>query len=127
MPSALSADLRERVVAAIEAGASRREAARRFEVGAASAVRWHDAFVQEGRTHAKPMGGDQRSHAIEAQADLILEADAAQPELFLHELRARLAERGLRVGVSSLSRFFKRHGITRKKTPATRRSRIGRT
>ncbi len=32
MASALSVDLRERVVAAIEAGASRREAARRFEV-----------------------------------------------------------------------------------------------
>jgi hypothetical protein len=42
-------------------------------------------------------------------------------------LRDRLAEHGLRVGVSSLSRFFKRHGITRKKTPATRPSRIGRT
>ena len=71
MPSALSADLRERVVTAIEAGASRREAARRFEVSPASAVRWHETFVQEGRTQAKPMGGDQRSHAIEAQADLI--------------------------------------------------------
>ena len=65
MPSALSADLRERVVTAIEAGASRREAARRFEVSPASAVRWHESFVQEGRTQAKPMGGDQRSHAVE--------------------------------------------------------------
>lgn len=40
MASALSVNLRERVVAAIEAGASRREAARRFEVSPASAVRW---------------------------------------------------------------------------------------
>lgn len=89
MASALSVDLRERVVAAIEAGASRREAARRFEVSPASAVRWHGAFVQEGRTQAKPMGGDQRSHAIEAQADLIRLTYEAQPELFLHELRDR--------------------------------------
>ncbi len=58
MPSALSADLRERVMMAIEAGASRREAARRFEVGPASAVRWHEAFVREGRTRAKPIGWD---------------------------------------------------------------------
>jgi transposase len=114
-------------VAAIEEGASRREAAKRFEVSPASAVRWHEAFVQEGRTHAKPMGGDQRSHAIEAQADLIRQTYEAQPELFLHELRARVAEHGLQVGVSSLSRFFKRHGITRKKTPVMRRSRNGRT
>jgi transposase len=126
MPSALSTDLRERVVSAIEEGASRREAARRFEVSPASAVRWHEAFVQEGRTRAKPMGGDQRSRAIEAQADLILKTYEAQPELFLRELRARLAERALRVGASSLSRFFKRHGITRKKTQATRPSRTAR-
>lgn len=127
MPSALSADLRERVVIAIEAGTSRREAARRFEVSPASAVRWHKAFVREGRTRAKPMGGDQRSHAIEAQADLIRQTYEAKPELFLHELRDRLAEQGLRVGVSSLSRFFKRHGITRKKTLVTPPSRSGRT
>ena len=127
MAAALSVDLRDRVVAAIEAGASRREAARRFEVSPASAVRWHGAFVQEGRTQAKPMGGDQRSHTIEAQADLIRRTYEAQPELFLHELRDRLAERGLRVGVSSLSRFFKRHGITRKKTLATPPSRNGKT
>lgn len=127
MPSALSADLRKRFVIAIEAGASRREAARRFEVSPASAVRWHEAFVREGRTRAKPMGGDQRSHAIEAQADLIRQTYEAKPELFLRELRARLAEHGLRVGVSSLSRFFRRHGITHRKTPVTPSSRIGRT
>lgn len=127
MASALYVDLRERVVAAIEAGASRREAARRFKVSPASAVRWHGTFVQEGRKHTKPMGGDQRSHAIEAQADLIRQTYEAHPELFLHELRDRLAEQGLRVGVSSLSRFFKRHGITRKKTPATPPSKSGRT
>ena len=82
--------------------------------------------MREGRTRAKPMGGDQRSHAIEAQADLIRRTYEAKPELFLRELRARLVEHGLRVGASSLSRFFKRHGITRKKTPATPPSRIGR-
>jgi len=71
MPSALSVNLREGVVAAIEEGASRREAARRFKISPASAVRWHETFVREGRTRAKSMGGDQRSYAIEAQADLI--------------------------------------------------------
>lgn len=71
MAYALSVDLRERVVVAIEAGASRREAARRFEVSPASVVRWHGTSLQEGRTQAKPMGGDQRSHTIEVQADLI--------------------------------------------------------
>ncbi|GJD87687.1 hypothetical protein BHAOGJBA_1192 [Methylobacterium hispanicum] len=62
MPFALSADLGARVVTAIEAGALRREAARRFEVSPASAVRWPETFVQEGRTQVKPMGGDRQSH-----------------------------------------------------------------
>ena len=79
MPSVLSADLRERVVAAIEVGASRREAARRFKVGAASAVRWREAFVQEGRANAKLMSGDQRSHAIEAKASLVCQTYEAKP------------------------------------------------
>ena len=62
------------------------------------------------------MGGDQRSHAIKAQADLIRGTYEAKPGLFLRELHVRLAEQGLRCGVSSLSRFFKRHGITQKNT-----------
>lgn len=73
MPSTLPADLLERVVSAIEEGASRREEAHRFNVCPARAVRWHEAFVQEGRTRAKPRGGDQRSQAIKAPAELTLE------------------------------------------------------
>jgi len=38
MPKALSGDLRERVIEAVEAGVSRREAAERFEISASSAV-----------------------------------------------------------------------------------------
>ena len=40
MPKAYSGDLRERVIDAVEAGASRREAAERFEISVASAVKW---------------------------------------------------------------------------------------
>ena len=72
MPSALSVDLRERMVAAIEAGASRRQAAKRFGVGAASAVRWYERFRQDGQIAPKPMGGDRNSQRLEAQAALIL-------------------------------------------------------
>ena len=40
MPKAYSGDLRERVIEAVETGASRREAAERFEVSVSSAVKW---------------------------------------------------------------------------------------
>jgi transposase len=39
MPKACSCDLRERVIEAVEMGASRREAAERFEVSVALAVK----------------------------------------------------------------------------------------
>jgi transposase len=68
MLSALSVDLRERVVSATLEGASRRQAAKRFGVSPASALRWHESFAQEGRIAPKPQGGDQRSHRIEAHA-----------------------------------------------------------
>ena len=73
MPKALSVDLRERVLATVEAGASCRQAAGRFGVGVATAIRWQARFRAEGGVAAKPMGGDQRSGNIEAHAEVILQ------------------------------------------------------
>lgn len=126
MSSALSVDLRKRVVRAVEAGASRHQAAERFGVSLASASRWCGQFAREGHVAPKALGGDRRSHRIEAHADLILSLYEQRPGIFLHELKALLAERGLQVVQSSLSRFFKRHDISRKKAPGTPPSRTGR-
>ena len=43
------------------------------------------------------------------------------------ELRAELAKIGLAVSIAGLHRVFKRHGMTRKKRPATPSNRIART
>ena len=40
MPAAYSADIRGRVIARVESGSSRREAADQFEVSPSSAIRW---------------------------------------------------------------------------------------
>ena len=127
MPSPLSVDLRERVVAAVADGASMQKVAERFGVSASSASRWCGRASETGDVAPKPRGGDQRSHRIEAHADTILALDAEQPTRFLSELRAALAERGIAVSASSLSRFFKRHTITRKKRRRTPPSSSGRT
>jgi transposase len=84
-------------------------------------------ILQEGHVAPKPSGGDHASQPIEAHADLILTTYQAEPQIFLHELRDRLAEHGVQTSTSSLSRFFARHGITRKKGPRTPPSRSGRT
>lgn len=54
MARTLSVDLRERVVAAVEGGMSRREAAERFGVSVASAVRWCALSQETGSVSAKP-------------------------------------------------------------------------
>ena len=66
--AALSLDLRHRVIAAMEAGASFRKAAERFGIGAATAIRWQTQVQRDGRIAAKPTGGDHASHRVEGQA-----------------------------------------------------------
>ena len=66
MAKALSEDLRTRVVGAVEEGMSRRAAAERFGISAASAVRFVKEWRESETTEAKRRGGDQRSQRIEA-------------------------------------------------------------
>ena len=127
MARALSLDLRERVVAALAAGASCGPAAARVGVAQASAIRWHARFRAEGEIAAKPMGGDRHSHRIEAHAAAILQAYAARPSIYLREVKDALEENGATASMSGLSRFFRRHGITRKKGICTPPSKAART
>jgi transposase len=127
MSYALSVDLRERVVGAIAAGTSCRQAAARFGVSASSAIRWWQKERATGSVVPKALGGDRRSARIEAQASLILGLVQATPDITLMELRAALAEQGHGFGLASLWRFFARRRITLKKRPRTRRSRTART
>ena len=72
MPGSYSADLRERVVEAVNAGTSRRRASTVFKVGVSTAIRWAQRFKVTGSFQAKPSGGDLRSRAIEAHKDWLL-------------------------------------------------------
>jgi Transposase len=54
MPKAYSCELRERVIAAVETRASRREAAEHFAVTAASAVKWLQRWREMRSAAAKP-------------------------------------------------------------------------
>ena len=114
-------------MAAVEGGLSRRQAAERFGVGVASAIRWCARARDTGDPCAKPQGGDRRSQRIEAERDVILEIVALTRDITLVELQAELATRGHRFAIGTLWRFFDRHGITWKKRPRTPASRIGRT
>ena len=127
MSSALSVDLRQRVVGIVAACASRHKAAERFGVSRASASRWCQRFARDGHVAPKPMGGDQRSHQIEARADLIVSLYEAQPGIYLHELRAALAEHGICVAQRASRASLSATASREKKRQATRPSRTGRT
>ena len=124
MARTLSQDLRDRVVAAIDGGMSCRAAAARFGVSASSAIRWRQLALEHGQAVARPRGGDRHSGKIEAHGVFIRELIAEQGDMTLAEVQARLAERGTSVGIGTVHRFFERHGITRKKRPGTRSSKI---
>lgn len=72
MSKAPSVDLRTRVLAAVAAGATHREAGLRFGVSAASVSRWRRLEREKGDVRPGPLGGDRRSGRIEAQAALVL-------------------------------------------------------
>ena len=127
MSKALSLDLRVRVLKAVAEGASHRAAAARFGVIAASVSRWRSLERVQGDPRPGPLGGDRRSARVEAQGALIRELLEATPDVTTEELRAALADRGHSFGYGSLQRFCRRHGITRKKRPATRPSRTAPT
>jgi transposase len=127
MATALSNDLRKRVLAAVDGGLSCRRAAERFGVSAASAIRWNDRRRREGNFDPKALGGDRRSGRIEAHGELILSLVEDKPDITLAELRACLAGKGIGVAISTLWRFFKRRGMTRKKRLHMLPSRTART
>ena len=108
MPKPLSFDLRSRVLSAIDAGLSRRQAAERFGVSASSAIRWDALRRAGGDAHPKPQGGDRLSHRTQAHAGLIQAALAEVPDITLPELQVRLARHGAHVSVAALWRFCRR-------------------
>jgi len=127
MAKALSMDLRERVIAAVDEGVSRRQAAERFGVSASSAIRWCQLQRDSGDARPAQQGGDRRSKRIEAEAARILRLVKETPDITLEEVKADLAEQGLVFSISAIWRFLDRRNLTFKKSPPTRRSRNVRT
>lgn len=123
MTAPLSQDLRRRLIAAVEAGQSRRSVARRFGVAASTAIKLVDLWRREGHMDPKPMGGDRHSHRMEAHAEEILGLIDKTPDITIAEIMAHLeATHGLKVAQSTVWRLLDRHGMTFKKNSARKRT-----
>jgi transposase len=124
MTKPLSNDLRERIVAAVDGGMSRRAAARRFGVSESAAIKLLARWQEKGSIAPRALGGDRRSGPLEAHAEELLELVEETPDLTLAELVEHVAEaHGLRVSQSAVWRLFDRHGISFKKNRARQRAR----
>src|SRR5262249_6975326 len=84
MPRAYSGDMRQRVIAEVEGGASRREAAEEFEVSASTAIIWVKCFRESGRCMPKPRGGS--ISPLEKHAHYLLDLIEQQPNSTLDEV-----------------------------------------
>jgi len=122
MAKGYSKDLRVRAVSIVETGESAREAGRVLDVSASTAIRWIDRWTTTGSVAAKPGTGHTRS-PLEKHRQWLLDLVAAEPDLTLDEIRARLrTQKRLKTAISSVWRFYERHDITFKKNAARRRA-----
>src|SRR6516165_6464343 len=87
-------------IEAVAAGASRREAAERFEVSVASAVKWLQRWRDNNSAAPKPRGGS--VSPLEEFATEILAVVAEHPDLTLVETLAELRKRRIRTSCSAL-------------------------
>lgn len=125
MAAPLSSDIRRRIVAAVEAGASCGAAASRFDVSVSTVIKLMQRWQQTGSLEPGQMGGH-RPFALAEHASLVRELIAAHPDQTLDELRGRLTDRGIVVGRTSVHRYLSAIGLTRKKRHSMPRSKTAR-
>lgn len=126
MARPLSLDLRERIISAVEKGLSRRAAAARFQASASCVVKLVQRWKETGSAAPGTMGGH-KEYALAEHEGLVRQLYEAQPDITLDELHARLAAARVKVGRTSIHRFLKALGLTRKKRRFAPQNRTGRT
>lgn len=119
-----SMDLRERVVAAVEAeGMSRHQAAARFGVSYSVAIGWVKRMRETGSVAPGQMGGHKPRTLSGGHRDWLLER-CREKDFTLRGLVAELAARGVKVDYRSVWEFVRDEKLSFKKR---RRSRVNRT
>ena len=116
MTAPLSADLRRRLVQAVEAGSSAREAARRFAVSASAAIKLVSRVRETGSAAPAQIGG-YRKPLLAGQENLLRELTEAKPGITLADLQAELTARGIRAGsLTTIWAMLRRLGLRHKKS-----------
>lgn len=111
-----SADLRERLLRAIDAGLSQAEAARLFGVGISSIKRWRVQQQQTGTVQARPRPGRTRRISPQAESALVAQVRLAPDATLVEHCALWAAATGVEVSPSTMSRALARAGWPLKKS-----------
>jgi transposase len=121
MAAPYSLDLRKRVVAAVAAGMSRKQAATHYQVSHSSAIRWTRRLAETGSPAALPMGG-KKPFTLADEETWIRDRVDEKPDMTGRELLAELNQRGIEVGYYAVWHFLDHVGLSFKKKPARQRT-----
>ena len=120
-----SADLRSRVLAAVDGGLPARTVAERFQVGVSCIYKVLGRRDATGETEARPQRNHQEPKLAVHHAAIAAEV-ARRLDVTLNELRAwLLATHGVAAGLGLMHRTLARLGLTLKKSRSGPRSRTG--
>jgi transposase len=109
-----SDDLRERVVAAIEAGHTRVKVAELYNMALSTVGGIIKRRRETGSVSPAKFGG-YKTFTLEPHTDRVKELVAEQPDSTLAELQVRLAKEKVKVSQSGISRFLRHINLTFKK------------
>jgi transposase len=91
-----------------------RKAACQLMIDYSSALKWMRQFRRKGDVRPKRQGGYCQSVLLPHRAWLLQHIEE-KPDQTLGEIRQSLSQKGVRVGIATLWRFFQRHQISFKK------------
>ena len=124
MGKSYSSDLRVRIYGAIEDGASRRAAARRYGVSASTSVRVAQRMSATGSVAPARQGRSPGNGKLAPYAASLIRWVEKDGEITMPELAAKLvAEHGVVAHPASLSKFLIKQGFSVKKNAAGNRGR----
>ena len=111
-----SADLRERLLGAIDAGLPQVEAARLFGVSGSSIKRWRQQVRQTGTLVARPRTGRRRRVRPEEEAALLAQVAATPDATLAEHWAAWETATGIHLSTATMSRTLTRLDQPRKKS-----------
>ena len=112
-----SADLRERLLGAIDAGLPQVEAARLFGVSVSSIKRWRQQQRETGSLAARRRPGRRRRVRPEEEASLRAQVGATPDATLAEHCAVWAATTGVRLSTATMSRTLARLDQPQKKSP----------